>query len=175
MIDKKMFEKISPFYDESKGIINVVVETPAASQNKYDYDPESGLFILDRPIHSSLKYPFDYGFIPNTLADDGDPVDVVLIIKQPTFTGCLVRTRVVGVMEMEDEDGKDEKIIGVALKDPRTSHMENIEHIPPHYQKELEHFFIHIKDLEKEKWAKVDGFFDRDKAIEIIIKGINNE
>jgi inorganic pyrophosphatase len=164
--------QLNTFFDESNGIVNVIIETPAGSQNKYDYDSNSGFFILDRPIHSSLRYPFDYGFVPNTLAKDGDPVDAVIMINQPTFTGCLVRARVVGVMDMEDEDGGDEKIICVAMKDPRTSHIINIDNLPLHLTEELKHFFIHIKDLEKEKWAKVHGFRDREAAINIVRKGV---
>lgn len=167
-------EKISPFFDEARDLINVIVETPKGSQNKYDYDHTTGLFILDRPIHSSLRYPFDYGFVPNTLALDGDPVDIVLMINQPTYTGCLVRSRVVGVMIMEDEAGRDEKILCVADRDPRTSHITDIEHVPPHHLKELEHFFIHIKDLEKEKWARVEGFQGREVAISVIREGVKN-
>ncbi|MHB9099689.1 MAG: inorganic diphosphatase, partial [Syntrophales bacterium] len=151
------YEKLDPFFDEMTGIIRVVIETPAGSQNKYDFDNETGCFMLDRPIHSSLRYPFDYGFVPNTLAKDGDQVDAVVMIAQPTFSGCIVRARVIGVMDMEDEAGQDEKIICTPLKDPRTAHITDIEHIAPHHLREIEHFFIHIKDLEKNKWAKVRG------------------
>ena len=165
---------INPLPDATLGIINVVVETPGGSQNKYDYDEDSGLFILDRPIHSSLRYPFDYGFLPNTTAQDGDPVDVVVMINEPTYPGCLIPARVVGVMVMQDEAGGDEKILAVPTSDPRTSHIVDIQDVPPHSLKELEHFFIHIKDLEKEKWARVDGFYERTRAIAVIEKGISS-
>jgi inorganic pyrophosphatase len=165
---------ISPLFNEELGIINAVIETPAGSQNKYDYDQVSGLFMLDRPIHSALRYPCDYGFIPNTLAKDGDPVDVVLMINQPTYPGCLVRARVVGVMIMEDEAGRDEKILSVSDRDPRLSHIMDIKDVPPNYLKELEHFFIHIKDLEQDKWAKVEGFDDKAKGISVVREGIRN-
>ena len=165
---------INPLFDEGLGIISAIVETPAGSQNKYDYDVVSGLFMLDRPIHSSLRYPCDYGFIPNTLANDGDAVDVVLMINQPTYPGCLVRARVVGVMIMEDEAGRDEKILAVADRDPRASHIVDIKDVPQNYLKELEHFFIHIKDLEKDKWAKVEGFHDKATGISVIKEGMKN-
>ena len=166
------FGTINPIFDEALGIINAVVETPAGSQNKYDYDPVSGLFMLDRPIHTSLRYPCDYGFIPNTLAKDGDPVDVILMINQPTFSGCLVLARVVGVMVMEDEAGMDRKILSVADSDPRASHIKDIQDVPQTFLAELEHFFVHIKDLEQEKWARVDEFRDKAMAILVIKEGI---
>lgn len=168
------FHAIPPLFDETLGIINAVVETPAGSQNKYDYDHVSGLFMLDRPIHTSLRYPCDYGFIPNTLAKDGDPVDVVLMINQPTYPGCLVRARVVGVMVIEDESGMDKKILSVADSDPRASHIIDIQDVPETFLKELEHFFVHIKDLEQDKWAKVEGFRDKATAILAIKDGMRN-
>jgi inorganic pyrophosphatase len=165
-------ENLDPFFDESNGIIRVVIETPAGSQNKYDFDRQTGGFMLDRPIHSSLRYPFDYGFVPNTVAKDNDPVDALVMIAQPTFPGCIVRARVIGVMDMVDEAGQDEKIICVAFRDARTAHVAGISDIGPHQLREMEHFFVHIKDLEEGKWAKVKGFRDKIDAIEVIRAGM---
>jgi inorganic pyrophosphatase len=166
------FDTLTTFFSEGEGIVWVVVETPAESQNKYDFAPELNALILDRPIHSSLRYPFDYGFVPSTLAEDGDPVDAVVMIAQPTFPGCLVRARLVGVMDMEDEAGRDEKVICVPFRDPRTAHISDIKDIGAHHLREMEHFFIHIKDLEKDKWAKVNGFRGKCEALEVVRAGI---
>jgi inorganic pyrophosphatase len=166
------YQLLNPFVDEPHGLVTVVIETPAGSQNKFDYNSEIDGFVLDRPIHSSLRYPFDYGFVPNTLARDGDPVDAVVIIAQPTFPGCIVRARVIGVMDMEDEAGDDEKIICTSLKDPRSAHITDIMQIAPHHLREMEHFFIHIKDLENEKWAKVHGFRGRAEALNVVKAGV---
>lgn len=166
---------LGPFFDQASGVVNVVVETPAGSQNKYDYDPQIGRFVLDRPIHSSLRYPFDYGFIPGTHAGDGDPLDAALVLNQSTFPGCVVHARVVGVMDMEDEDGRDHKLICVAATDPRMAHVQDVNQLPPHLLKEMEHFFIHIKDLEKQKWARVHGFRDRQSGLEVLGQSIAHE
>lgn len=162
------FSELPPFVGAGNDLVWVVIETPTDSQNKYDYDSDLGAFILDRPIHSSLRYPCDYGFVPGTLAGDGDALDAILLISRPTFPGCVVKVQVVGMMEMADEAGTDEKIICVAASDPRHAHMKNIEDLPENLRRELEHFFVHIKDLESEKWAKVVGFRGRAEAIALI-------
>jgi inorganic pyrophosphatase len=163
---------LAAFVDEERGLVRMIVETPAGSQNKYDWDEEAGLFVLDRPIHSALRYPFDYGFIPGTLGGDGDPVDAVLFLRQPTFPGCLVVARIVGLIKMRDEGGEDDKILCVADRDPRARGYEDLQDLPAHWLREIEHFFVHIKDLEKERWAEVEGFHDRQHGIESVREGV---
>lgn len=158
-------EGLAPFLDDDRTLLRVLVETPAGGQNKYDHDPDTGLLTLDRPLHSALRYPFDYGFVPSTEAEDGDPLDVVLVIPEPTFPGCLVEAHVIAVMLMEDEDGPDPKLICRARKDPRTAQLHDLGDLPPHFLDECAHFFTRVKDLESGKWARVDGFADRGVAL----------
>lgn len=174
MLNRGSIANLSPFVDDNHSLCRIIVETPANSQNKYDYDAELDVFTLDRPIHSSLRYPFDYGFVPGTQGGDGDPLDAILLIHQPTFPGCIVKVRVLGMMEMIDEAGPDAKIICVAASDPRQVHMADISDVPIAIQKELEHFFVHIKDLEGNKWAKVQSFRGRADAVALIERSIVN-
>jgi inorganic pyrophosphatase len=168
-----LYLEISPILDlYGKEIVNVVVETPRGSGNKYDIDVKSGVIHLDRPIFSSLRYPVDYGFIPQSLSEDGDPLDVILLIWYPSFPYCVVKAKVVGMMKMEDEDGIDNKIICVADRDPRWNFVSDVKAIPDHLLEEWSHFFIHIKDLEKDKWAKVTGFVSKKRAIAEIDKSL---
>ena len=152
--------------------INVIVEVPKNSSNKYEYNEKKGNFELDRIIHSPLFFPFEYGFIPQTLSEDGDALDVVLLATFPTFTGCLVKAMPVGVLLMEDEKGIDHKIIAVPLEkiDPHFKGIKDIEDINQHLKKEIEVFFEDYKKLEKDKFVKIKGWEKADKAKEIIKK-----
>ena len=147
--------------------IDVIVEIPKGSRNKYELDKESGRIRLDRTIFSSMHYPADYGFIPDTLALDGDPLDVLVLVTEPTFPGCLIEVKPIGVFHMEDEKGPDEKIICVPIKDPVWNRLNSLEDINPHHLNEIEHFFQVYKDLEKKK-VDVKGWGTREDAIEII-------
>lgn len=131
--------------------INVVIEIPKDSTHKYELDKDLGTFVLDRPLHSSVHYPGDYGFIPMTLAEDGDPLDVLVKIDRPTFPGCIIRCRPVGVLPMLDGVDIDNKILAVPIKDPRTSHIHDITDVSEHFMREMDHFFRVYKELENKK------------------------
>jgi len=126
---------------EPRPPIEVTVEIPAGSRNKYEYDHERHRFVLDRVLYSSVHYPCDYGFIEGSLADDGDPLDVLVVISEHTFPGCVVRVRPVGVLDMADEKGHDYKILAVAHDDPRWEETQTLEDLSPHRLLEIENFF----------------------------------
>lgn len=129
----------------------MVVEIPRGSRNKYEMDEKTGEIFLDRMLFTATRYPADYGFIPETLADDGDPIDVLALVAEPTFPGCRIRIRPIGVFLMEDEGEGDHKLIAVPDGDPRWESIRDIEDLDPHLRRELEHFFSVYKDLEGKK------------------------
>lgn len=141
---------------------NVVVDLPKGSSNKYEYDEDGGYFKLDRVVHHQMFYPFDYGFIPQTHSDDGDAIDVCLLVTYPTFPGCVVKARAIGMIRTSDEKGGDNKILAVPVNklDPRFAEVTSYEQLPKHVQEELLLHFKEIKKLEKTKYDKVviDGF-----------------
>ena len=140
------------------GLIEVVIEIPRGSRNKYEYDHERHVMRLDRRLFTATTYPADYGFIPDTLAGDGDPLDALVLLEDPTFPGCWVQARPVALMWMQDEAGPDAKIICVVGDDPRWDHVQDIGDLPEHLRQEIEHFFTIYKALEPGKWADVRGF-----------------
>jgi len=166
--------KIKPGNPEES--INALIEIPKGSNIKYEVDKESGAIFLDRILYGSQFYPANYGFIPNTLADDGDPIDVLVISSEPVVPGCVIKSRVIGVFIMEDENGKDEKIVAVpTIKlDPKMAKINSLEDLPEIELQQIKHFFETYKDLEPGKWVKVVGFDGREKAIEFINKSIKN-
>ena len=133
--------------------ITMIVEIPKGSRNKYEMDHETGDIFLDRTLFTATRYPADYGFIPETLADDGDPLDALALISEPTFPGCRIRIRPIGVFLMEDQGRNDHKILGVPVGDPLWSGASNLDAVPAHLLRELEHFFAVYKDLEDAKTA----------------------
>jgi inorganic pyrophosphatase len=144
---------IHPWKDLSPGrdpphVVTAVVEIPGGSRNKYELDKASGLFRLDRVLYSAVHYPGDYGFLPQTLHTDGDPLDVLVYIDEPTFTGCLIDVRPVGVLNMLDRGEHDDKILAVAIGDPLVSEYLDVSDLPSHYLTEVAHFFSIYKDLE---------------------------
>ncbi|HET7044878.1 MAG TPA: inorganic diphosphatase [Gaiellaceae bacterium] len=145
----------------------VFVEIPSGSRNKYEFDPELGAIVLDRRLFTSMSYPADYGFVEETLAEDGDPLDALVLVGEPTFPGCRIRVRPVGVFHMTDEAGPDEKIICVPLRDPGWSRIEDVHDIPPDLRNEIEHFFQVYKDLEHKK-VETGGFGNRAEAERLI-------
>ena len=147
--------------------VDVFVEIPKGSRNKYEWDHHTGGFRLDRMLYSSVHYPGDYGFVPNTMSGDGDPLDALVLLGEPTFPGCSIRARVVGVFEMTDDKGWDAKIITVADTDPRWSAVTDLGDMPGHLLDEVEHFFSVYKDLEQKK-VTVEGFRDRAAALKQI-------
>ena len=157
--------------DDRREFFPVVVEIPTNSRNKYELDKPSGLFKLDRVLHSSVHYPGCYGFIPRTYAEDDDPLDVLLWTTIPLFTGCLVEARPVGVFHLVDKGRNDEKIIAVAPSDPYTGPMHDLKDLPPHALLEIEHFFQVYKNLEGGT-TSTHGFEGAAKAKEMILAGI---
>jgi inorganic pyrophosphatase len=149
-------------------IIEVVVEIPRGSRNKYEWDRHANVFRLDRVLSSAVFYNFDYGFAAGTLSEDGDPTDTLLLIDEPTFPGCHVWARPVGGLEMRDEKGPDFKVLCVAVGDPHQAHVERIAQIRPHRLVEIEHFFQTYKLLE-DKMTEVLGWHDVTRALEILL------
>ncbi len=148
-------------------IIDVFVEVPMGSRNKYEYDHETGRFELDRMLFSAVHYPGDYGFIPETLAEDGDPLDALVVLGEPTFPGCYIPSRVVGIMYMRDEEGPDEKILAVPQSDPRWKHIQQLKDVPDHILNEVQHFFSIYKDLEQ-KFSRVEGWSEKEDALGLL-------
>jgi inorganic pyrophosphatase len=128
--------------------VNAIIEIPTNERNKYELDKELGIFRLDRVLYSAVHYPGDYGFIPRTLGDDGDPLDILVLSTIPFFTGCLVEARPIGVFNLVDMGKGDEKVLAVPVGDPYADDMRDLDDVPAHYLKEIEHFFRVYKDLE---------------------------
>ena len=149
-------------------IIEVVVEIPRGSRNKYEFDAEAGVFRLDRVLSSAVFYNFDYGYVVGTLSEDGDATDSLLLIDEPTFPGCHVWARPVGCLEMSDEKGPDFKILCVAVGDPHQAHVKRLSQVRPHRLVEIEHFFQTYKLLE-DKTVDVVGWHDADRAREVLL------
>jgi inorganic pyrophosphatase len=146
--------------------VNVVVEIPQGGYIKYEMDKDSGFVEVDRFAFTAMAYPFNYGFIPNTLAQDGDPTDVLVISTYPVNPGCVIAVRPVGMLEMEDESGVDTKILAVPTKkiDPFYAHVEEIEDLGEAVKNKIRHFFERYKELEPGKWVKLKDFKDRKAA-----------
>lgn len=137
---------IAPAHDPSW--VEAVIEIPRGSRNKYEFDHDAGVFRLDRVLYSSVHYPTDYGFIVQTLAGDGDPLDILVVVEEPTFPGCHLRARPIGTLEMYDEKGQDEKILAVLEDDPRFTGIARIEQLHEHWTKEIATFFSTYKELQ---------------------------
>jgi inorganic pyrophosphatase len=150
--------------------IEVVIEIPKGTRNKYEAD-ENGTIWLDRMLFTSTRYPEDYGYVPGTLAEDGDPVDAMVILDEPTFPGCHMHARPVGVFRMRDEEGVDAKLLCVLASDNRWDHVQDLEDVPPHRLREISHFFDIYKDLEPGKSTEPGGWSDRASAEEEIRRG----
>lgn len=167
-----LYKDIPAFADEEKGFLNMVVDIPRGGSNKYEYDEEGGYFKLDRVLYHQMFYPFDYGFVPQTHALDGDAVDVCALLTYPTFPGCVIKVRVIGAMDTADESGPDMKVIAVPVEklDPRWAEVQTVEDLPEHVRKELLLHFKEIKKLEVEKYPKVEvrGFLSREDALAMI-------
>jgi inorganic pyrophosphatase len=144
-----------------------MIEIPKGSRNKYEYDKEEKKLKFDRMLFSAVHYPSDYGFIQETLALDGDALDALVLVWEPTFPGCIIDAKPVGLFKMWDEKGPDEKILCVPLYDPLWNHIESLPDVPPHLLKEIEHFFSIYKELEEKKTG-VEGWEDRESAIRVI-------
>ena len=147
--------------------MTVVVEIPGGSRNKYEMDHATGSIYLDRMLFTATRYPADYGFIEGTLGEDGDPLDALVLVGEPTFPGCRILARPVGVFGMKDEKGQDDKILCVPLRDPASTHLMDLDDLRPSLLAEIEHFFAVYKDLEDKK-VETQGFQDLGAALAII-------
>ncbi|MCH7512410.1 MAG: inorganic diphosphatase [Bacteroidetes bacterium] len=166
----------NPWHSVSPGnkipeIVNGIIEIPKGSRAKYELDKESSLLILDRVIYSSVYYPHNYGFIPQTYGDDNDPLDILVLSQIEVVPLCIVPAKVIGVMRMMDNDEADDKIIAVAERDMSVNHFNDIDELPPHFIKEVKSFFEDYKKLEN-KTVIVEDFQGRETALEIIEQGL---
>lgn len=146
---------------------SVIIEITKGSRNKYEYDEKKKAIVFDRMLFSAVHYPSDYGFFPHTLAHDGDPLDALVLVSEPTFPGCMIEVRPIGLFKMWDEKGPDEKILCVPIKDPLWNHINTLKDVSPHLLKEIEHFFKIYKELEHKKTG-IEGWRDRAAAVNVI-------
>lgn len=165
------FSKIT-IGEHSPELINVVIEIPRGSHHKYEYDEKMHEIKLDRVLHSAVFYPTDYGFIPQTRGDDGDHLDVLVIISEPSFPGCVMEVRPIGVLDMADDKGQDWKIVAVCNTDPRLKEINSLDDLDEHHKNEIQHFFEIYKQLEN-KEVDVKGWLNKDQAYKIIIDSMD--
>ena len=158
---------------QTPGQVNAIIEIPKGSRAKYELDKESGLLLLDRVLYSSVYYPANYGFIPQTYCDDQDPLDILVLSQVEVVPMCIVPAKVIGVMRMLDNGEADDKIIAVAAKDMSVSHIHDIKELPSHFISEMKSFFEDYKKLEN-KAVVVEDFLDRRMAEAIIVKAFND-
>ena len=167
---------IHPWKDMSPGphppdVITAVIEIPRGSRNKYELDKDTGYLKLDRVLYSAVHYPGDYGFVPRTLHEDGDPLDILVRINEPTFPGCQIEVRPVGVLKMLDRGEPDDKILSVPVNDPFHGEYFDIADMPQHYLAEIEHFFSIYKDLEGKR-VQMLGWHKSEVAMEMVMESI---
>lgn len=163
--------------EDTPNDVNVIIEVPMGSEPiKYELDKDSGALFVDRFLHTAMTYPCNYGFVPHTLADDGDPTDVMVVGRRALMPGCVVAVRPIGVLKMEDDGGIDNKIVGVPATrlHPFYDEVKEIEDLPQILTEQIYHFFEHYKDLEKDKWVKLKGWGSADEAKAIIMQDIEN-
>ncbi len=152
---------------------NLVVEMPKNSHNKYEYDEELDIIKVDRVFYTAMALPYDYGFIPGTRSEDGDHLDGIVILDQPSYPGIMVPCRPIGVIYMVDSGEKDEKIIAVPADDPRYSHITDLDQLGEHFQKELTHYFVHYKDLQNKK-VEITSWGNREEALKVMTASIED-
>ena len=155
--------------------INVVIEIPKDSEPvKYEVDKDSGAIFVDRVLSTPMRYPCNYGYVPNTICGDGDPADVMVLLPLPLVPGSVIRCRPVGVLNMVDEAGTDEKILAVPVAKVFAgyAHVNDIDQVSPHWLERIGHFFEHYKDLEKEKWVRLDGWGNAAEARRVLVESM---
>ena len=158
---------------ECPELVRMIVEIPKNSTNKYEYDGKLGVFRLDRALYSPMHYPGDYGFIPGTLAEDGDPLDVLTLVQEPSFPGIMIVVRPVGILHMRDQDEEDQKILAVPDRNPRYDQIHTMDQIFPHVRREIEHFFTIYKELEG-KVTEMAGWGGPKEARKAILSSRNS-
>ena len=155
--------------------VNVIIEIPKdAEPVKYEIDKATSAIFVDRVLSTPMRYPCNYGYVPNTLCGDGDPADVLVLLPLPLISGCVVRCRPIGVLRMRDEAGEDEKILAVPVPKlfPGYAHIQEIDHVAEYCLQQIAHFFEHYKDLEKGKWVKLDGWGNAKEAQKILTEAV---
>ncbi|MGQ9460713.1 MAG: inorganic diphosphatase [Candidatus Bathyarchaeaceae archaeon] len=162
-----------PTGDKPPDLVNVVVEVISGSRDKYEYNLEWEAFVLDRVLHSSVVFPIEYGFIPQTWFDDNDPLDIMVLSYEPLEVGCIIKVKPIGVLIMEDEEGEDPKILSVPVSDPRFDGIHEITDVHPHKLREIQEFFEVYKRLEPHKWVKFKAWKNAQEAKKIINYAIN--
>ncbi|MEJ2720470.1 MAG: inorganic diphosphatase [bacterium] len=160
MSQKDYFSHVPPTTSKPR-VVNAIIEIPKGHRCKFEIDKKTGLFKLDRYLYSSSHYPGDYGFLPNTLAEDGDSLDILVMVNEPTFTGCLIEARAIGLFRMRDRGVNDFKVLAVPNTDPLFDEYQNLDDVPSHFLREVEHFFATYKELEgvtieTQGWASAD-------------------
>ncbi len=153
-------------------IITVIVETPKGSKNKYEVSKEFDCIVLDRVLHSSVVFPLEYGMVPQTFCEDGDAIDAMVMLSEPTFVGCVLEARPIGLLRMRDEKGSDDKVLCIAVNDPRYAGYHELTDIPRHYLDEISEFFKTYKHLEEGKNTQVLGWEGRASGIKAVIDGM---
>ena len=164
-----------PTGDNPPHSLNVIIEVPVGGEPvKYEFDKKSGALFVDRILHTPMRYPANYGFIPHTLSPDGDPLDALVISRSPFIPGCVVRVRPIAVLKLEDESGGDEKLLTVPVDStfPYYEKVDEKEHLPAIIMQQIEHFFTHYKDLEPKKWVRVGTWGDACEARRVIVEAI---
>ncbi len=149
-------------------VVEAIVEIPMGTKNKYEIDKQRNRIKLDRVLYSEMTYPAEYGYIEFTLAEDNDPLDILILASTKTFPGCIVDARVIGYLDMLDNEEKDQKIIAVMDKDPRFEHIQSMADVPTHMLREIKHFFKTYKDLQQNKIVEVHEFYDHEEANQLI-------
>jgi inorganic pyrophosphatase len=164
-----------PIGEDPPHELNVIIEVPVGGEPvKYEFDKKSGALFVDRILHTPMRYPANYGFVPHTLSPDGDPLDALVVARSPFIPGCVVRVRPIAVLKLEDEAGGDEKLLTVPVDStfPYYSKIEEMADLPEIVMQQIEHFFTHYKDLEKKKWVRIGNWGDTAEAKQIIVEAI---
>jgi inorganic pyrophosphatase len=168
-MSRKSLVHVLPAGTDLPSVVHAIIEIPKGSRNKFEVDKKTGLIRLDRYLYSASHYPGDYGFIPQTLAADGDPLDILIMVNEPTFSGCLIEARVVGMFRMIDRGAEDFKVLGVPNSDPLFEEFKSLDNVPQHFLREVAHFFATYKQLEEVTievlgWTGVNDAFEEVKA-----------
>lgn len=163
-------KKLSVGKDPVKGLVNVFVEIPKDSDIKYELDKDSGLIFVDRFLYTAMQYPFNYGFVPNTMSEDGDPLDIIVLSEKQVMPGVVIPSQIIGMLEMEDEEGIDTKVLAVPTKkvDPLYGDFKDIQDVPEAIKNKLKHFFENYKTLEPGKWVKIKDWKGKEAALEAL-------